>query len=67
MEIITSRNKSFATPANAKKHLGTVADFDKIRWLIAVNPDGRYVPVVILDRSRPETLGLAHHGVTVVG
>jgi hypothetical protein len=66
--VITSQ-KTYATVANATKaldaacvKLGTTKE--KVRWLIALTPDGsRYVPTVVGEAH----LEFVHVGVMVVG
>ena len=61
--------RTYKTQGNAEIALRKVLGdtFDATRWIIAVNSDGRFAPVVVFDRNRPELLGLAHVGITVVG
>lgn len=40
---------------------------DSVRWLIAVNEEKKFVPVVVFRNSTPHLVHLAHHGVTVIG
>lgn len=69
-------SRTYATRENALKALAKaycparvdgldVLAMTGIRYVIAVNEAGRFAPVVLLDR--PELMGLAHAGVTVIG
>jgi len=40
---------------------------DDVRWLILVNSEGRFVPVVMHDNNRPELVLLVHEGIGVIG
>jgi hypothetical protein len=66
---ILKTTRTYATPATAEAALRKLlgASFDTTRWLVAVTAEGRFAPVVVFDRTRPELVGLAHVGITVVG
>jgi hypothetical protein len=59
---------SYATPENAVKKLRKLAgdEFERMHWVIAVNEEGRFVPVVIM-RSDHHKPALAYEGVCIVG
>jgi hypothetical protein len=67
MNIITAQ-RTYATQANAQKALEktlTVAGLtlDNVRWLIAVNEQGRFVPTLV----GIEHVRFAHAGIMVIG
>jgi hypothetical protein len=60
--------RTYSTPANAERHLRRVAgeeNMERIRWMVAVAPDGRFAPVV-LNPAPTELLHFASNGVTVL-
>jgi hypothetical protein len=61
--MITS-DRTYATRANAVKALVKVFgdDFPNVRWLVAVKPDGRFVPTVLGTGY----IWAAHHGIMVI-
>ncbi len=55
--------RTYGTVANATNSLKRAGiDLDTDRWLIAVAPDGRYVPVLVGVQYVP----FIHRGITVV-
>lgn len=71
MDMIQT-DRTYKTRDNAEKALiiklallGETTD--TVRYLIAVKDDGRFAPVVMHDNRKPHLVGLAHHGVTVIG
>jgi hypothetical protein len=61
---------SYATPEDAEKKLRKVAgdEIERMHWVIAVNEEGRFVPVVTDWRNRNHhKAALAHQGVCIVG
>jgi len=58
-----SRQRALAKLERACGKTGLVSS--KLRFVIAVNDNGRFAPVVVFD-GKSETLALAHQGVTVV-
>jgi hypothetical protein len=71
MDIIRT-TRTYATRFNAitalRKALmtiGGIASLGTCRWLIAVDEDGRYAPVVSIG-DRSDLCILAHHGVTII-
>jgi len=64
-----AKSKGYATFDNAKKKLEKELEacgFDRVNYLIAVNEEGRFVPVV-MHNNDPMITVLVHHGITVVG
>ena len=70
MKLFDNISPTYATAANAEKKLrkvmGDTIDTNKVRWMIAVNSDGRFFPVVVHD-THHAPLVLAHEGICVVG
>ena len=63
-------DKTYASRANAVRALTQAADklggsLSDLRYVIAVNEDGRYAPVVMVH-SQMQLLAFAHIGITVV-
>jgi hypothetical protein len=68
MDILRT-DRTYKTRANAVKALAKLIDLDSLSYVIAVNEDGRFAPIAILDhaRDRHDIFALCHNGVTVVG
>lgn len=69
MEVIRT-DRTYATRANAikalKKALGEIClNLDDVRWLVAVNNDGRHAPAV-LHSNRWQLNALPGLGITVL-
>lgn len=61
-----ARCSGYATAKNAKRKLEkSVPDIRDVHYLIAVNDEGRFVPVVV--GATPWDIALIHKGITVVG
>lgn len=64
MYLIHPEAKSYSTIKNAKKALeNVIPNLADTHWLIAVAPDGRFVPVLVGAQYIP----YAHRNITVVG
>jgi hypothetical protein len=60
--MITSE-RTYASRENAVKALTKVfGDLANVRWLVAVKPDGRFVPTVVGHNY----VWAAHHGIMVI-
>ena len=68
---IIRTQRTYKTVANAEKALKTACekiglqDAKNIRYLIAVAPDGRFVPVVQTQYD-PAKISLVHEGITIM-
>jgi hypothetical protein len=58
-----NEHRSYATQANAEKFILKTIGEQPVRWMVAVAPNGRFVPVVI----GIENVRFAHLGIVVVG
>jgi hypothetical protein len=74
MQDVLKTSRTYANRENAEKRLREVfeehflsQDIDRMRYLIAVNSEGRYAAVVIYDPSIFGQLDLVHFGITIVG
>ena len=66
MELFANAARTYKTRKNAIKALSAVADLERVRWFIIATPEGRFTPCVVVSPNG-DNLGLAHHGVCVVG
>lgn len=60
--------KGYATPQNAEKKLRNEVgnNLEDMHWVIAINTEGRYVPIVTGWPSNPQGLcSLVHCGICV--
>lgn len=61
---IIQEAKSYATQQNAERALLKALNGREARWIIAVQSNGRFTPVVIADN--PDLIGLVRFGVAVI-
>lgn len=63
--------KGYANEDNAIQKLAdTLAKagltLDSVRWLIAINREGRFVPTIVIGPNDGHLIGLVHRGIAVV-